>query len=367
MGEVVRDIAAARRLTPEAVRAAMDRAPVPAGVAAASGLCDGVCYEDELPARLGTMGRPAALVPWPQVQRRLPVPYRWRAHTAVIGVVELRGAIVTGESRETPVPVPLVGGTFAGADTIGRAFRAAERSRRVRAVVFHVDSRGGSALASDLIWREVGRLSRTKPVVVFMGDVAGSGGYYVSCGAGRIVAQPATITGSIGVVGGKLTAHGLFTQLGLTREIVARGDAATMDSAFAPFSDGQLVRVRQEIETIYRRFIATVSTGRRRPEREIEGVAGGRIWTGRQALERGLVDELGDFSVAVLRARELAGIPPSQSVVTRTIVPPRSALTPVYPPAAPGAVAAALDAAGAVQDLLRERALLIMPEPDLPV
>jgi protease-4 len=344
--EIVAEVAAARGLEQEAVRAAIDRAPLGAETAASMGLVDAVCYEDDLPERLGSRQRPARLRPWAEAHRLLPRPYLWRARTPTIGVIELVGAIVPGESRELPVPLPLLGRKFAGSETIARAFRAAERHPAIRAVVFHVESPGGSALASDLIWREVERVRQRKPVVVFMGNVAGSGGYYVSCGANRIVAQPTTITGSIGVLAGKITAAGLWERVGLHREIVARDETATMESAFVPFSEDQLGRLRTVIHTIYRRFVGKVAEGRRRPPEEIEAVARGRVWTGRQALERGLVDELGDFSLAVRRAAELVGIPPTQRVRTVTVRPPRVAGVPVFAPSA----------------LLSEPVLLLMPE-----
>ncbi|MBI3997915.1 MAG: signal peptide peptidase SppA [Armatimonadetes bacterium] len=286
----------------------------------------------------------------------------------LIGVVELIGGIVTGESRDVPAPLPFVGGRFAGAETVARAFRAAERHPGVRAVVFHVDSRGGSALASDQIWREVERIKGKKPVVAFMGNVAGSGGYYVSCGASRIIAQPATITGSIGVITGKMTAQGLFARLGLNREVVARGEAATIESGFRPFTPEQLERVRREMHAAYRRFVAKVGAGRGKPEADVEAIARGRVWTGRQALERGLVDELGDFTLAVRRAREMAGLPATAPVRTVTISPPQAAGVPssarptVVPAGAPlDAIAALIDAWRALRDLTREGALLIMP------
>ncbi|MDQ7840493.1 MAG: signal peptide peptidase SppA [bacterium] len=360
MAVFVEDVAAARRLDPGAVRAAVDRAPLGAHDAWTDGLIDGICYEDELPARLGSPSRMAALRPWAQARRRLPTPYQWRSRAAVIGVVELIGMIVTGESRDLPLPLPFVGGRFAGSETVARAFRAAERDPRVRAVVFHVDSRGGSALASDLIWREVERIKVRKPVVAFMGNVAGSGGYYVSCGAGRIIAQPATVTGSIGVINGKLTVRGLFGRLGLNREIVARGEAATMPSGFQPFTPTQLDRIRHEIQAVYRRFVSKVAQGRARSEAEIEDIARGRVWTGRQAVEQGLVDEMGDFPLAVRRAREMAGIPDAAGAMTVTIHPPRAAAV----PSASGfaAVAETVEALRVAARLAEEGALLLMPE-----
>lgn len=370
MEEFIREVAEARRLDPDAVRAAVDRAPLVAEEARAAGLIDGLCYEDELPARLGQPDRPAAVLPWPLVRRHLPAAYRWRTRETAIGVVELIGSIVTGESRDLPLPLPYVGGRFAGSETIARALRAAERHPRVRAIVFHVDSGGGSALASDLIWREVDRIKSRKPVVVFMGNVAGSGGYYVSCGASRIVAQPTTITGSIGVVTGKLTVRGLYERLGLNREVIARGAGATLESPFQPFTPAQLDLVRRQTEAIYHRFVGKVAAGRSKRPDEVGAVAKGRVWTGRQALERGLVDDLGDFTLAVQRARELAGIPPTAKVTVVTVRPPYAVGVPAparggaYAMGAPVAQAlmGTLDALRAIRGLAEEGALVLMPE-----
>jgi protease-4 len=358
LGQIVDDVAAARRISPASVRAAIDRAPLTAAEALEAGLVDAVLYEDDLPSRLAVDGRPARLAPWAQARRRVPWPYEWKSARELIAVVTLRGAIVPGESRDFPAPLPLVGRHLAGAATIARAFRAVERIRRARAVVFVVDSRGGSALGSDLIWREVERIKRGRPVVVFMGDVAGSGGYYVSAGANQIIASPSTITGSIGVVEGKLVFADLYERYGLHREILARGVTATIPSGFAHLNETEWHRMRAEMADIYVRFKRRVTEGRNRSEREIEAIARGRVWTGRQALEWGLVDELGDFALAVRRARELAGIPEDRPVTVATVRPPRAAPSPTFAPA--GALAETLAGLGQVRALAEERALLVM-------
>ena len=356
LDQIIEDIAAARRLTREPVRGAIDRAPFSAAEALAMGLVDGVLFEDELPRRFGAPGREAVLQPWTLARRRLPAPYRWPSLQDAVAVVTLRGTIVPGESREFPVPLPLFGRQTAGSSTLARAFRAAERAPRVHAVVFSVDSGGGSALASDLIWREVERVKRRKPVVAFMGDVAGSGGYYVACGANRIIAQPGTITGSIGVVSGKLVLADLFERHGLHHEILSRGAAATIDSPFVRYDETGWTRVRQEMQQIYERFIGRVSQGRSRPAAEIEAIARGRVWTGRQAVPLGLVDELGDFTVAVQRTRELAGIPAGREINVITVRPPRVAPVPAFRSAVDEMVAGLRQ----VLALAAERVLLLM-------
>jgi protease-4 len=369
MSEFVADVAGARRLDTASVRAAIDRAPLSADDAHAARLIDGVCYEDELAARLEPKGE-LALRPWAHVRWRLPRAYQWRTRSPLVGVVELLGGIIPGESREMPLPLPFVGGRLAGSETVARAFRVAERNPRVRAIVFHVDSRGGSELASNLIWREVERIKSRKPVVAFMGDVAGSGGYYVACGASRIVAQPATITGSIGVVTGKLTVRELYARLGLNREVVARGEAATVESIFRPFTLEQAERIRRHAEAIYQRFVRKVAAGRAKNEADVDAIARGRVWTGRQALERGLIDELGDFSLAVRWARELAGVPAAQEVSVVTIRAPQHAPMPsiaraflrLGAPVASGVLAETVDAWRDIREALGEPALLIMPD-----
>jgi protease-4 len=226
---------------------------------------------------------------------------------------------VPGESRDLPIPLPLLGQQLAGHETIAQAFRRAESSPRVKAIVFHVDSPGGSAIASDLIWREVGRIQQHKPVVVYMGNVAASGGYYVACGARHIVANATTLTGSIGVIAGKINLRGLFEKAGIRRELVSLGATADMPSAFASYSDAEWALLRRWMDEVYQRFKSRVAAGRGRSLAAIEEVARGRVWTGRQALGLGLIDEVGDFESAIRKAKELAGIPLQADVPVMTV------------------------------------------------
>lgn len=330
--DVITAIAASRHLPAASVRDAIDLGLVSSQEAHQRGLLDRIGFEDDLSAILATDRRPATVVPWAAARLRVRTPLRWWAfQPPAIAVVELLGAIIPGESRDLPVPLPLFGQRFAGSDTVARAFRAAERMPWVKAVVFHVDSPGGSAIASDLIWREVVRVQRTKPVVVHMGNVAGSGGYYVSCGARHIVAGSTTLTGSIGVVSGKFDASGLARRYGTRREVLAVGETATMPSAFVPYTEWEWARMRGWMEDVYVRFKSRVAAGRSKPMDEVETIARGRVWTGRQALDHGLVDELGDLETAVRRAKELAGIPEGVVAPVITVRPPK---VPVMPPAA---------------------------------
>ncbi|MCX7014054.1 MAG: signal peptide peptidase SppA [Candidatus Sumerlaeota bacterium] len=184
----------------------------------------------------------------------------------------------------------------------------------VRAIILRIDSPGGDATASDLIWRELRRVAKEKPVIASMSDVAASGGYYIAMGADRIVAQPGTITGSIGVVGGKLALEGLFQKLGITSEISSRGQNAGMLSMTTPFSDSQRAAFERVLGSIYQDFVAKAAESRRMTPADLEAVAQGRVWTGRQGYKNGLVDELGGLETALAMAKEMAGIEKEREV-----------------------------------------------------
>jgi len=178
----------------------------------------------------------------------------------------------------------------------------------VAAVVLHIDSPGGSALASDLIWREALRLTRNKPLVVYMSNVGASGGYYVATAATAIFAQPTTLTGSIGVWSGKFVTKSLFERIHARREVVSRGKAAGLYADTGSFSDEERAKVQADLAAAYARFKSRVADGRHLTPKQVDAVARGRVWTGQQAVENGLVDGLGSLEAAAARARELAGI-----------------------------------------------------------
>ena len=366
--EIVSAIAQGRGLTHAQVRHLIDRPPLGAAEAVEAGLADAVLYEDELadyldlggPEGEGRARRQPSLCSWRDAARRLRQPLRWSTRQA-IGVVSLEGMIVPGRSRRLPVPIPVplpVVGTQAGAETVIQALRQAESDRRIVAVVFLVDSPGGSEAASDLIWREVRRLRERKPVVVLMGEQAASGGYYVAAPANRIVARPATLTGSIGVWGGKFVLAGLFERLAANREAVQRGALAGLYSEMAPFGDEERARVRQNMGEAYARFKSLVAAGRGKTEEQVEKIARGRVWTGVQAHEIGLVDELGDFETALALAKDLAGLKPEREY---TVVPVRAGRQTVLPPPFPSGEAAWWGVVEALQSLARERVWALAP------
>ena len=195
-----------------------------------------------------------------------------------------------------------------------KAFEKARTDASVQAVVFRIDSPGGSALASDLIWREVVLTQREKPVVVSMGDVAASGGYYIAMAAGTIVAHPTTLTGSIGVFGGKLNMKGLYNKVGLTKEIIRYGQNSTLYSDYGGFTPTERERVEKMMKTIYADFVGKAAEGRSKTFDDIDEIAQGRVWTGQQAKSLGLVDELGGLDTALSIAKTQAGFTETDKV-----------------------------------------------------
>jgi protease IV len=321
--ELVGAIVQARKITPEEARARVDRAPYSAPEALTQGLLDGVCYEDELPERLGTEGGRARLTEWGAAHKSLRVPYR-RTLRRRIGLVSLSGAIVRGKNRKIPVPLPIVGSEQAGSESVVAALRLAERNRRVAAILFHVESPGGDAFASDLIWREVERIRAKKPVVVLMGDVAASGGYYVSAAANHVVVRRNTITGSIGVLSIRPVAENLYEKLGVNPVALERGArAGLLDLSRRPSPD-ELGVLEAQIRFTYDEFKDRVSRGRSIEASDLEGVVGGRVWTGAEARELGLADEIGGFREALGKARELGKIERDAPGILLKISPPRS-------------------------------------------
>lgn len=211
-------------------------------------------------------------------------------------------------------------------------------------------------MAADLIWREVTITSRKKPVVAFLSHIAASGGYYAASGATRILCQPGTLTGSIGVVGGKFSLVGLAARSGIRREILARGEASTIASPWRALAPGDRDRLRDHMGEVYARFVDRVASGRGMTRDEVLAAADGRVWTGRQALELRLVDAWGDFVEAVGIARELMGIPPGRDIPVVSVRPARAA--PVEPPRYRRAAAALEDD---IERLLGERVLAFFP------
>jgi len=307
--EAVAAIASARGIEAAHVRELVDTGPRTAPDARDAGLVDELGYRDEVYAAMRSrVGADAKLLfadRW-RPHRRPHLPARIKGHVAL---VEVRGAIVSGRTHRGPM------GRQVGSDSVGAALRAATNDEHVRAVVLRIDSPGGSAVASDTIWREVCRVRDAgKPVVVSMGEAAASGGYYIACPADVIVALPSTLTGSIGVLGGKVVVRALFDRLGLSTGSVSHGSRSLMFSPRRGFSDDERERLAASMDAIYEDFVAKVARGRGRPVAEIETIARGRVWTGSDAVGIGLVDELGGLRDAVRIARSRAGLPADAQV-----------------------------------------------------
>ncbi|MCK6526417.1 signal peptide peptidase SppA [Myxococcota bacterium] len=309
---VVEGVASGRKMTREQVLAVIQDPPMTAGDARAAGLVDDLVYRDQLEDSL----KPADAEEWKLTSlddyRRVPGSSLGLGVGPKVAVIFAEGAINSGESQP---PGPLGGGPVMGSDTVARAIRKARKDASIKAIVLRVDSPGGSGLASDIVWRET-QLAREagKPVVASMSDFAASGGYYISMGADAIVAQPSTLTGSIGVYAGKINLEELFQKIGVTVETIQRGPYANLFSGDRPFSPEERGKLERYIETFYRTFIEKAAEGRKLGADQVDAVARGRVWTGHQAKEIGLVDSLGGFREALRIAKEKAGIADSQEV-----------------------------------------------------
>ena len=228
-----------------------------------------------------------------------------------IGVISANGAIMDGVSRNPPVdiPIPILGGPSVGDLTVVQLLRRAEEDDKMAGLILHVDSPGGSALASDLMWREIRRVAQKKPVLAYMGSVAASGGYYLSAGCDHIMAQRGTVTGSIGVLTAKFTNKKLLAMVSANRESIQRGQHAAIYKSNDKWSLSERERVTQSIKDIYHRFKSIVCETRPIAYEALDEVALGRVWTGRQARGHGLVDSFGDFEDAVAKMIEMAELP----------------------------------------------------------
>jgi protease-4 len=323
-GQIIAGIAKGRHLPQAQVQQDIDNGPFFATAAKKAGLVDRLGYSDEARAhalkRAGPGAAPVTLAAY--------LDHTGRPHDA-ISTTGPKIALIygTGLIQEEGDPdLAFFGENVMSARALGRAFRAAVRDPKVRAILFRIDSPGGSVVASESIWRDVVFARRHgKPVIVSMGDVAGSGGYYVAAAANKIVAEPATLTASIGVFAGKLVLSGLYKKLGITIGSAQLGSNAGMFSATEDFSAEGHRRLETMLDLIYRGFKERVASGRHMPLDKVEAVAQGRVWTGAQAKKRGLVDALGGYGTALRLAKQAAGIPPS-APVTLAVYPPRKSV-----------------------------------------
>lgn len=301
--QYVATAAKARGKSEAEFRALIDRGFFQGEKAKAAGLVDDCLYEDQVQDLLRQDGRTLARVRFDDYKKVKPSSVGLETGRTV-ALIYAVGTIMTGES------LPQV----MGGSTVARWIRTARNDGSVKAIVLRIDSPGGSSVGSDVIWREVALARKAKPVVVSMSDVAGSGGYWIAMAATKIVAQPQTLTGSIGVLAGKFSIDGLLGKLGITSEKLAFGEKADIFSPFRPFTPDERKVLKEEILWTYEQFLAKAAEGRGLTRDEVDAVGKGRIWTGRQALGLKLVDELGGLTMAVGLAKKEAGIDPDEEV-----------------------------------------------------
>lgn len=320
--QLVGAIADGRKRSVDEVRALIDQGPFLPDDAVRLGLVDDLAYEDQLDEK-GKLGIS-------RTDRRIgSESYRHVSLESVglaggprIAVINVVGLIASGRSGYDPLNGPV-----AGSDTITEYIRKARSDASVKAIVLRVDSPGGSSIASDVIWRELTltRQGNTRPIVASMSDLAASGGYYVAMAAPDIVAQPGTLTGSIGIYAGKIVMGGTYEKLGMQVEALSIGKHAEMGSPVRPFNSDERAKLEGQLDVFYKQFVGKVATSRKMTPDAVDAVAQGRVWTGRQAKEKGLVDRLGGLESAIALAKERAKIPAAQQV-DLVVYPPRRSL-----------------------------------------
>jgi protease-4 len=335
--QMVDTIATDRNLNRDDVKKAIDQGLFSAQQAKDAGLIDMVAYEDESHRELGkSLSADKLRIVRDYGRKKVDTDFsgmsgmfkffellsgssggKRASRSEKIAIVYAVGAIMTGRSQ-----ADLWGGQTLGSDTIVAALREAEEDESVSAIVLRIDSPGGSALGSDMIWRQVRQCE--KPIVASMGDIAASGGYYIAMGCDKIVAEPGTLTGSIGVVGGKLALSGLMGKVGLTTDVISRGQNSGLFSSNKPFSESERAVFRNSMESIYDQFTRKAAEGRGMDVERLKELAGGRIWTGQQAQQKGLVDQLGTLKDAVQLAQRLAGVEESDDLDLIILPKPKS-------------------------------------------
>ncbi|MFZ0886355.1 MAG: signal peptide peptidase SppA [Candidatus Acidiferrales bacterium] len=302
--QYLNDASSARGMTAPQFEALLDQGPFSSKDAVANKIVDRLGYWDQVQSYFKKEDKG-----WNPISLNRYRPFVKNVGSTEIAVVHATGLIVSGDSGTTPG-----GGFVMGGDSVASDIREARQDSAIKAIVLRVDSGGGSVVGSEVIRREVELANYAKPVVVSMSDVAASGGYWIAAPARKIVADPDTITGSIGVLIGKLNVSGLYNLLGISTDYVATSDNATLFSDQQNFSPAQRAYIEKSLNETYADFTKGVAAGRKMPVEAVEKVAKGRVWSGSQAKQLGLVDELGGLDRAIEVAKELSGIPASESV-----------------------------------------------------
>jgi protease IV len=309
--ELVQSLVDGRGMDRAQAESIVARGPFTADEAKELDLVDGIGYLDDVQKQGSSGDKPPPNLSVAQYRRATAGAPTFGSDCRIALIYGI-GAIVGGDSSEDAMF-----GRVMGSDTIARAFKSAREDASIDAVVFRIDSPGGSDVASDVIWREASLTKEKKPVIVSMGDVAASGGYWIATASSAIVAEPSTITGSIGIYAGKFNLAGLFEKLGVATDGVSTAGNADFFSASRRFTPEERERLHHILEAGYQAFLERVSAARGKTVAEVDAIAQGRVWSGRMALERGLVDEMGGLDRAVALAREKAGFGADASVELR--------------------------------------------------
>jgi protease-4 len=391
--QIVEMVASSRKLTAEQVKSAIDTGLYTAADAKKLGLIDRISYEDAI-ADLIKGDRKEAEIKIVKGYGKKKIdtdfsgiagmakmmnlmmgvePTQRKSSSPKIAIINAVGPIMSGSSK-----ADFFGDESMGSTTMIKAIRQARDDASVKAIVLRIDSPGGSALASDLMWHELETLDGKKPLIVSMGDVAASGGYYIAMGADRIFAEPGTLTGSIGVVGGKLAFEKFFEKIGITTSVVQRGKNSGVLSMTTPFTESERESMQKMLNDIYGQFTKKAAAGRKMDYDKLEKMARGRVYTGAQALKLGLVDELGTLTDAIAHAKKAAGLDPDQKLERLDLPKPISPFEQLFGPIDPGttslnAAASAwlkqlppevteqLQGLGVYELLAKERVLTVMP------
>jgi len=332
--EILAAVADGRGLDQVDVEAFFDQTPCTDLEAEEAGFVDGLITEEDLPEYLGSKDKPAKLTIWQtalsQILQRPP-----RKPGKYIALMGIEGIIIDGNSQQPPVdpPVPIPFGydTRAGDRSITKIARRVLADKQSAALVIYIDSRGGSVTASESIHAALSKVAAKKPVIVVLGPVAASGGYYVATPGQKIFSQPSTVTGSIGVLFGKFRLEGLLKNLLINREIISRGESALFFDPEKPWTEEQRGRIWKHIQRAYGIFLDRVADSRSMGVESVDSIAGGRVWTGRQALELGLVDELSGLDQALKQAGELTEL--DHDAAVRVFYPKRDPIMPLADPA----------------------------------
>jgi protease IV len=324
--ELLGAIGKGRVLDEKGALALVDASPYSDDTALEMRVVDAVMPEEKLAARLGQGSETSVTIgTWERTQAKLRIPAPALPARKYVAVLRIEGMIIDGRSGKLPfkppIEVPMFGTDRAGDLTVVQAARRVASDKRAAAVVVYVNSRGGSATASEAMRQALDAIAARKPLVVAMGPVAASGGYWVSTPGRWIVARPGAITGSIGVYTGKFVTGGMWSKLMFNRETVAFGQHVTMQGDEKPFTEAERSVVKSHIDRIYALFLERVSKARNMTPEEIHPIADGRVWTGRQAFDRKLVDELGGLDAAVRKARSFAGL--ADTAPVREVRPPK--------------------------------------------